>query len=57
MNKAVIIQRLLEGNHITAEEAVILLSENHVVIHPYYPNDTRNPYNPPYIVTCNTKER
>ena len=54
--KAEIIQRLLEGNHIKAEEAVILLSENHVVVHPYSPNDTRNPFNPPYEITCNTKE-
>jgi hypothetical protein len=54
--KAEIIQRLLEGNHITAEEAVILLSENHAVVHPYSPHDPRDPYNPPFEITCNTKE-
>lgn len=47
MTKAEIVQRLLEGNHITAEEAVTLLQN-----HPYSPNDTRNPYDPPWEITC-----
>lgn len=60
MNKAEIVQRLLENNHITAEEAVILLIENQVTqvtLHPYSPNSTKNPYEPPFEITCNTKEK
>lgn len=54
MTKAEIVQRLLEGNHITAEEAVTLLQNQvtQVTIHPYSPNDTRNPYDPPWEITC-----
>ena len=58
MSKAEIVQRLIEESHITAEEAVILLSEQ---IHYYPPNTTKNPYDPPFEppfeITCNTKER
>jgi hypothetical protein len=59
MSKAEIVQRLLENNHITAEEAVVLLSQNQVTqvtLHPYSPNSTKNPYEPPFEITCNTKE-
>ncbi len=55
MSKAEIVQRLIEGNHITTEEAVILLSEHK---HYYHPSDnTKNPYDPPFEITCNTKEK
>ena len=54
MSKAEIVQRLIEGNHITAEEAVILLSEH---IYHYSPNSTKNPYDPPFEITCNTNEK
>jgi hypothetical protein len=54
MSKAEIVQRLLEESRITAEEAVILLSEQ---IHYYPPNTTGNPYNPPFEITFNTKEK
>jgi len=57
MSKSEIVQRLLEDSHITAEEAVILLSQNQVTYYPYYPNDTGNPYEPPFIITSNTKEK
>lgn len=57
MNTAEIVQRLLDNNHITAEEAVILLSQNQVTLHPYSPNSTKNPYEPPFEITCNTKEK
>jgi len=60
MNKAEIVQRLLENNHITSEEAVVLLIENQVsqvTISPYSPNITKNPYEPPFEITCNTKEK
>ena len=57
MSKSKIVQRLLEDSHITAEEAVILLSQNQVTYYPYYPNDTGNPYEPPFIITSNTKEK
>lgn len=60
MSKSEIVQRLLEDSHITAEEAVILLSQNQVTYYPYYPynpNDTMNPYEPPFIITSNTKEK
>jgi len=60
MSKSEIVQRLLEDSHITAEEAVILLSQNQVTYYPYnpyYPNETRNPYEPPFIITSNTKEK
>ena len=59
MNTAEIVQRLLENNHITAEEAVVLLSQNQVTqvtLHPYSPNSTKDPYAPPFKVTCNTEE-
>jgi len=52
MSKAEIVQRLIEKSHITAEEAVILLSEQ---IHYHTPNSTKNPYDPPFEITCNTK--
>jgi hypothetical protein len=52
MSKAEIVQRLIEGNHITIKEAVVLLSEN---THYYSPNSTKNPYDPPFEITCNTK--
>jgi len=54
MSKAEIVQRLIEESHITAEEAVILLSEQ---IHYYPPNITKNPYDPPFEITCNTNEK
>jgi len=60
MSKAEIVQKLLENNHITAEEAVILLAQNQVTqvtLHPYSPNSTKNPYEPPFEITCNTKEK
>ena len=60
MSKAEIVQRLLENNHITAEEAVVLLSQNQVTqvtLPPYSPNSTKNPYEPPFEITCNTKEK
>jgi hypothetical protein len=60
MSKAEIVQRLLENNHITAEEAVVLLVENQVTqvtLPPYFPNSTKNPYEPPFNPTCNTKEK
>lgn len=58
MSKAEIVQRLLEDSHITAEEAVILLSQNQVTYYPYNPIDTtKNPYEPPFEITCNTKEK
>ena len=56
MSKAEIVQRLLEDNHITAQEAVILLSQDQVVVHRYSPNSTKNPYDPPYEITCENKE-
>jgi len=54
MSKAEIVQRLIEESHITAEEAVILLSEQ---IHYHTPNTTKNPYDPPFEITCNTNEK
>ena len=58
MSKAEIVQRLIEESHITAEEAVILLSEQiSEQIHYYPPNITKNPYDPPFEITCNTNER
>ena len=60
MSKVEIVQRLLDNNHITAEEAVVLLIENQVTqvtLPPYSPNITKNPYEPPFEITCNTKEK
>ena len=60
MSKAEIVQRLLDNNHITAEEAVVLLIENQVTqvtLPPYSPNITKNPYESPFEITCNTKEK
>jgi hypothetical protein len=59
MSKAEIVQRLIEESHITAEEAVILLSEQIHYHTPNYhtPNITKNPYDPPFEITCNTNER
>jgi hypothetical protein len=58
MSKAEIVQRLIEENHITVEEAVILLSEQTPqYVHYYPPNITKNPYDPPFEITCNTKEK
>ena len=57
MNKADIIQRLLEAGHITVAEAMILMSQDPTPMQPYYPqpwNDKTNPYDPPYYVTCHT---
>lgn len=57
MNKADIIQRLLEADHITAAEAMILMAQDPTPMQPYYPNpwyDQRNPLDPPYYVTSNT---
>lgn len=54
MSKAEIVQRLIEGNHITAEEAVVLLSEHK---HYYSPNSTKNPYDPPFEITFKTNEK
>lgn len=59
MNKADIIQRLLEEGHITVAEAMTLMSQDPMpqAPLPYYPNpwnDKTNPYDPPYYVTCNT---
>ena len=56
MSKAEIVQRLLEDNHVTAEEAVILLSQDQVVVHTYSPTSTKNPLDPPFEITCKTKE-
>jgi len=56
MSKADIVQRLLEDNHITALEAVILLSQDQVVVHTYSPTSTKNPLDPPFEITCKTKE-
>jgi len=56
MSKAEIVQRLIDENHITAEEAVILLSEQTPqYVHYYPPNITKNPYEHPFEITCNTK--
>ena len=52
MNKAEIVQRLLDEKHITAKEAAVLLTESY---HYTYPA-VKNPLDPPYEVTCNTKE-
>jgi len=52
MTKAKIIQRLLNNNDITAEEAVILLRETH---HYTYPA-AKNPIDLPFEITCKTKE-
>ena len=52
MTKAKIVQRLLDEKHITAEEAVILLSETH---HYTYPA-VKNPLDPPHEITCKNKE-
>ena len=58
MSKAEIVQRLIGESHITAEEAVILLSEQiSKQIHYYPPNTTKNPYDPPFEITCNTNEK
>jgi hypothetical protein len=52
MTKASIVQKLLEAGHITAEEAVILLTnENHngityIPYNPYYPNSPDWTYDP-----------
>lgn len=54
MTKASIVQRLLDNNLITAEEAVILLkNEDHngITYIPYNPYTT-NPYNPPFQPYC-----
>ena len=59
MSKAEIAQRLLENNHITAEEAVVLLQQSSGIQYiPYQPSDnTKNPYNPPFEITCNTEDK
>lgn len=59
MNKAHIIERLLEQGHISVVEAMTLLTQEPISVQYYHltPNSTRNPYEPPFIVTCNTKEK
>lgn len=56
MNKADIIQRLLEDKHITVAEAMTLMAQDPTPTQPYYPtyNDRTNPLDPPYYVTSNT---
>ena len=65
MTKASIVQKLLDAGHITAEEAVILLTnENHngityIPYNPYYPNTPDWTYDPnrpgqPYWYTTST---
>jgi hypothetical protein len=58
MNKAHIIEKLLEQGHISVVEAMTLLAQEPTPIQFYYPapNSTKNPYiEPPFIVTCNNK--
>ena len=55
MTKASIVQRLLDNDLITAEEAVVLLkNEDHngITYIPYAPYDITNPYNPPFQPYC-----
>lgn len=55
--KAQIVQRLLEQNHINAEEAVILLMTDReyvTVPSPVYPYKPFNPTNPPYYYMTST---
>ena len=58
MNKAEIIQRLLGQGYITVAEAMTLISPEVQTVHygtitPYIPPQM----NPPWEVTCNTKEK
>lgn len=53
MTKALILQRLLDERHITAEEAIILLTADEkppIYHYPYQPN----PWNPPIWYTTST---
>lgn len=54
-DKTKIIERLLEKGHITAEEAVVLLTKEvqyvYSQVYPWYPY---NPYVPPYVITCSS---
>lgn len=65
MTKASIVQKLLDAGHITAEEAVVLLTnENYngityIPYNPYYPNNPDWTYDPnrpgqPYWYTTST---
>ena len=59
MTKTEIVQKLLDERSITAEEAVVLLQQSSGIQYiPYQPSDnTKNPYNPPFEITCNTEDK
>jgi hypothetical protein len=52
--KQEIVKRLLENKQITFEEALVLLEVKEYVNLPYNPLSPCNPYNPPFLVTCNS---
>lgn len=58
MNKAEIIQRLLEQGHITVAEAMTLMTTEAQTVYYQTPYQYISPkMDPPWEVTCNTEEK